>query len=90
MISFSERRKIVFSRVKRGVQRSPELTKNRSSVGNLVFSSFFKSSEISFSAGHWRSSLFMAALGAEMRWMLYGEDVGPEVVDVPFLSTSLI
>jgi hypothetical protein len=47
-------------------------------IGSLVFSSFFRSGEISFSLCRWPS----LAVGA--RWFLWNEDVGPEVVDLLF------
>jgi hypothetical protein len=49
-------------------------------IGGLVFSSIFRSGEISFSARRWRSSFSTAAPGAGARWILWSEDVGPEVV----------
>jgi hypothetical protein len=53
-------------------------------IGGLVFSSFFGSDEICFSACHRRSSLSTAALGAGARWFFWSEDVGSEVVDMSF------
>ena len=54
-------------------------------IGSLVFSLSFRSGEISFLVCRWHSWFAMApAAGA--RWFFWSEDVGPEVVDLPFLS----
>jgi hypothetical protein len=51
-------------------------------IGSVVFSPFIRSGENCFSACHWRPSFLAAALGAGARWVLWSEDVGPEVVDL--------
>jgi hypothetical protein len=50
----------------------------------MVFSLFIRSGEICFSTCPWRLSFSVAALGAGARWVLWSEDVGPEVVDLSF------
>ena len=49
-------------------------------VGSLFFSPLFRSGEISLSV------LSVTALAVGARWFFWSEDVGPEVVDLPFLS----
>jgi hypothetical protein len=55
-------------------------------IDSLIFSPVFRSSEISFSVCHRHSWLSATALAAEARWFFWSEDVGPEVVDLPFFS----
>ena len=56
-------------------------------IGSSVFSSFFSSGEISFSLCRWRSWFFATTtLAAGARWFFWSKDVGPEVVDLSFLS----
>ena len=58
-----------------------------SHIGSLVISPFFRSGEISFSLCRWRSWFFATTtLAAGARWFFWSKDVGPEVVDLSFLS----
>jgi hypothetical protein len=38
----------------------------------------------------WRLSLFLATLGAMVRWMLWSEDVGPEAVDLSLFLNFVV
>ena len=55
-------------------------------ISGLFFSPFFRSDEISFSVCCWSSWLSTTALVAGARWFFWSEDLGPEVVDLPFFS----
>jgi hypothetical protein len=51
-------------------------------IGCVVFSPFIRSGEICFSTCRWHLSFSAATLGTGVRWVLWSEDVGPEVVDL--------